>query len=69
MKQGIKLECNKCNYQCVSKKSLKEHVKIVHDGVKVQCKMCTNQYSGMRTLKIHVKLKHDIQDPLSNFDF
>ena len=37
---GVKYNCEYCDYNATNKGSLTQHVKSIHDGVKYRCEYC-----------------------------
>ena len=38
--EGIKYQCDHCDYKATQKGSLKKHKMSVHEGIKYQCDQC-----------------------------
>ena len=38
--EGIKYECDQCDYQAAQQTNLKTHTMSVHEGSKYQCDLC-----------------------------
>ena len=57
---GERSQCEKCDYQSASKKSLKLHTQSNHDGIRYVCGECGYKATQKRILKTHImRAKHD----------
>ena len=56
--EGIRYECNECDFKATLMKHLKNHTESVHKGVRYNCNECDLKASGKGTLNRHVKNQH-----------
>jgi len=56
--EGIKHQCQQCDYQANWPDKLQLHIKIKHEGIKFQCQQCEYQANYPNGLRCHVKSKH-----------
>ena len=52
-------KCDQCHKSFKVEKSLKIHVRSVHDGILFQCDQCPSKYPRKTELKVHIKQEHE----------
>ena len=57
--EGVKLQCDKCDYTTVKKFHLKQHVINMHDPVYFYCDQCAFRAKRMRYIKEHKAREHE----------
>ena len=55
----VKHECNQCSKQFTAERSLKMHIKSVHEGIKYACDQCDYQAGYQSHLTRHTKSSHE----------
>ena len=65
---GDYVRCNICNTTLKSLRSLKSHLKLIHDGqnIRIKCQICFNGFKSSTALNIHMKNLHEVnaKDPI-----
>uniref|UniRef100_A0A8D9E291 Histone H4 transcription factor n=1 Tax=Cacopsylla melanoneura TaxID=428564 RepID=A0A8D9E291_9HEMI len=69
--QRPKLYCDYagCDYSCLCKRTLYDHVKSKHEGAKYACHLCSKEYSASTILSKHLKKKHNLTFPVGTDRF
>ena len=57
--EGIKYECDHCNYKASYQSSLKTHKMTVHEGIKYECDHCHYKANHRNSLKKHSITFHE----------
>ena len=60
------ISCEKCDYVCKSKHSLRKHMQSVHEGL--SCDQCNFNALTKIDLKLHVETSHKIDDNIRKED-
>ena len=55
---GVRLDCEKCDYKGSSRAALKQHIKVQHEGLRLYCDECTLAVRNVTQLKRHKMKKH-----------
>ena len=56
---GVKYNCEQCDYKANQKGNLQQHVKSVHKGVKYSCERCYYEATKKVFLQRHVASNHE----------
>ena len=56
--EGLKFECNYCEFQGSSKKTIKIHTEAKHEGIKYKCDFCDTKLSIKSNLRLHILSVH-----------
>ena len=56
--EGVKYDCDQCDYQSQRKHRMIEHIQSKHEGVKFSCGECDKQFSQKESLTDHIKFVH-----------
>ena len=64
----MRYDCDDCDFQSVSRKSLKSHKNYIHGGIGVDCDICENKYSNTWTLKTQSEGSQDAKKYLRGQD-
>ena len=43
--EGVRYDCNQCEYQATTQSNLKVHIKSLHEGAEYACDQCDKKYS------------------------
>ena len=54
----LKFPCDRCNYICSTKDSLKKHLDFIHEGLKVICEECDKVYASLGAMRRHKTIEH-----------
>ena len=57
---GIRHQCDKCDYEATLKSNMKVHKQAMHEGISYNCDLCRYVSSTSRTLSLHQKSKHQV---------
>ena len=57
--EGIRHQCNICDYLALTQTSLMTHQEINHRGNRYSCSLCGHIASNMNDLKTHKKYEHE----------
>ena len=55
---GVKYDCNLCDYKATQLGNLRTHVQSKHEGIKIPCNICDQQLNSKASLNMHMKAKH-----------
>merc|ERR1712155_85876 len=56
---GVKYDCNHCNYQAILQGNLTKHLQLKHKGVKYACNQCDKKFTQQITLTRHILSVHE----------
>ena len=56
---GLRFQCEKCDYQSATNRYLKFHTQSKHDGIGYTCCECDYKATRPHSLKFHMATKHD----------
>ena len=59
MHEGVKYQCEKCDFESSWQKCLSVHKKSVHEGVKYHCNLCDYKTGQQGTLQTYKKNVHE----------
>ena len=57
--EGVKCDCNHCNYQAILQGNLTKHLQLKHKGVKYACNQCDKKFTQQITLTRHIHSIHE----------
>ena len=49
--EGVKYDCNQCDYKATQQTNLSQHQKEIHEGVKYNCTQCDYKATHQTNLK------------------
>ena len=67
---GVKYQCNQCNFKASFPSNLQQHIKSIHEGVKYPCDQCKFKAARPDSLQQHIKSIHDgVKYPCDQCDY
>ena len=57
--EGVKYDCDQCNYKATQKSDLRKHIQSKHIGMKYACGQCDYRATTQSNLTAHIHSKHE----------